>query len=101
MKKPDWMPLLPLEKVYTFEPAPSTLGTTEAKHIMGGEACLWTEFLPQDKVYAQIFPRLLALAEVVWSPREARDYGDFSARVQRNEARYEQMGVKYGKFPQK
>ncbi|MEI7633630.1 MAG: beta-N-acetylhexosaminidase [bacterium] len=99
MNKPKWMPLLPLEKVYSFEPTPAALNTTEAKHILGGEACLWTELVPQDKVDAQIFPRLLALAEAVWSPREGKDYADFARRVARHEARLARMGVKYGKPP--
>jgi hexosaminidase len=91
--KPKWMPVLDLEKVYSFEPAPPGLSPQESKHILGGEACLWTEFVPQEKVDAQMFPRLLALAEVVWSQGRKTEFRDFARRVEAHMARLKQMGV--------
>ena len=91
--KPDWMPLLPLKKVYQFDPVPEGVSGDAAKQVWGAEACLWTELVPQDKVYAALFPRLLALAEVTWSPAEGRNYDDFTARVKLHGAYLKGMGV--------
>ncbi len=71
-----------LEKVYSFEPIPSELSATEAKHILGAQAQLWTEYIPNpDHAEYMLFPRLCALAEVVWTAKEQKDYQDFSARL--------------------
>jgi hexosaminidase len=97
--KPAWMPLLPLEKVYQFEPVPRELSADVARHVWGGEACLWTEEVPQEKVYGALFPRLLALAEVTWSPVGGKNYEDFAARVKLHAAWLKGMGVEYGRPP--
>jgi hexosaminidase len=97
--KPAWMPLLPLEKVYQFEPVPKEVSGDEAKLIWGGEACLWTEAVPQEKIYGALFPRLLALAEVTWSPAAGKNYEDFAARVKLHAAWLKGMGVEYGRPP--
>lgn len=74
---------LPLEQVYQFEPVPPELNATEAQHILGGQAQLWSEFIPQQKQMEYLaYPRLCALAETVWSPRASRNFADFSARLQ-------------------
>ncbi len=95
--KPDWMPLLPLEKVYQFEPVPKGVSGEAAKRVWGGEACLWTELVPQEKVSGTLFPRLLALAEVTWSPAAEKNYDDFAARVKLHAAWLKGMGVEYGR----
>ncbi len=85
---------LPLSKVYSFEPAPDVLTEAEAKHILGGQANLWTEYVP-DGQHAEYLalPRLAALAEKVWSPKRKRDWADFAARVGTLLARYEENGL--------
>jgi hexosaminidase len=73
---------LPLDTVYAFEPVPAALTAEEARHILGSQAQHWTEYMPTSKqVEYMAFPRLSALAEVVWTPRERREYGDFTARL--------------------
>jgi hexosaminidase len=73
---------LPLETVYDFEPIPAELEPRFAEHILGAQGQLWTEYMPGPKqVEYQAFPRMLALAEVVWSPKEGRDYPGFLARL--------------------
>ena len=73
---------LPLENVYNFEPVPPTLTDAEAKHVLGGQAQLWSEFIPQSKEMEYLaYPRLAALAEAVWSPRATHNFADFSARL--------------------
>ena len=91
--KPKWMPVLDLEKVYSFDPAPPGLSPEESKHVLGAEACLWTEHVPQEKVDAQTFPRLLAIAEVVWSQGRKPEFRDFARRAESHMSRLKQMGV--------
>ncbi len=73
---------VPLEKVYAFEPVPDVLTAEEAGHVLGGQANLWTEYIP-DGNHAEymMLPRLAALAEAVWSPKEKRAWPDFAARL--------------------
>jgi hexosaminidase len=87
---------LPLKKVYSFDPIPKKLDAKDAKHILGAQANLWTEFVP-DLKHAEymMFPRIAALAEAVWSRKEVRDWSDFSRRIQLFMNRYVQMGINY------
>jgi hexosaminidase len=89
---------LPLKKVYEFNPVPQELGTEAAKHILGGQANLWTEFVPNLKhAEYMMFPRIAAMAEVLWSPKETRSWEDFSRRIQLFMNRYDEMGINYSK----
>ena len=89
---------LPLSKVYSFNPLPDGLSPEAAKHILGGQANLWTEYVPNLK-HAQYmaFPRLAAMAEVLWSKKEVRNWPDFSRRIQLFMKRYNQAGINYSK----
>lgn len=90
---------LPLEKVYSFEPTPADSLTEEQyRHILGGQANLWTEYIPtQSHAEYMLLPRLAALAEVLWSPKEKRNYTDFLGRLKELAKRYDAMGVNYRK----
>jgi hexosaminidase len=79
--KPDWMPVLNLEKVYSFNPTPDSLKENEKKFVLGSECALWTELVLENDVQHQIFPRILAFTEVVWSPAENKNYENFLSRV--------------------
>src|SRR5690606_1929267 len=71
-----------LRDVYHYEPVPADFSPAEAERILGAQANLWTEYITTpDHVEYMLLPRLLALAEVVWSPREARDWASFTQRV--------------------
>ena len=73
---------LPLETVYAFEPVPAELEPQYVGHVLGAQGQLWTEYMPTPKhVEYMAFPRLCALAEVVWSPKDARDYAGFVERL--------------------
>ncbi len=73
---------VPLEKVYSFEPVPRQLTPEQARHILGAQGNVWTEYLKTPaSIEYQAYPRALALAEITWSPREARDWTDFLARL--------------------
>jgi hexosaminidase len=87
---------LPLEKVYSLEPIPADLPGQYAPHILGAQGNLWTEYIP-NLHYAEymIFPRLTALAEVDWSPESARNFDDFSRRLQAEFQRFNELGINY------
>ncbi|RYD81663.1 MAG: beta-N-acetylhexosaminidase [Sphingobacteriales bacterium] len=85
-----------LEKVYSYEPIPSVLSTEESKYILGAQANLWTEYITNPKkVEYQLFPRMAALSEVLWSPKEKRNWEDFERRLPTVFDRYEQQGINY------
>ena len=88
---------VPLETVYAFEPVPPELeGTDRAGCVLGAQGQLWTEYLPTPKhVEYMAWPRLAALAEVVWSPRELRDWASFRARLAPHLARLEALDVRF------
>ena len=86
----------PLARVYEFEPVPPALTAAEARHVLGAQANLWTEYIktPEQAEY-MLFPRLLALAEVVWSPKEARDWTAFATRLPGQLGALDRLGVNY------
>ena len=89
---------LPLSKVYNFNPVAPEISAEGAKHILGGQANLWTEFVPTFKhAEYMTFPRIAALAEAVWSPEEVRNWDDFSRRIKLFMKRYDQLGINYSK----
>ena len=74
--------LITLEKAYSLEPVPEELSAEESKHVLGAQCNLWTEYIPtEDKLEYMTFPRLCALSEVVWSPKEDRNFKDFTSRI--------------------
>ncbi len=91
-----------LERVYSYEPIPPELDADEAQHILGAQANVWTEWLPTlAHVQRKTFPRLLALAEVVWSPKSSKNWKDFSQRLPEQKRKLKSMGVKYFEAPKK
>jgi len=88
--------LLPLEKVYSYNPTPAALTAEENKHILGAQANVWTEYMADTpQVEYMLFPRLFALAEVVWSPQVLRTYRDFLNRVPPQLAWLKRQGINY------
>ncbi len=88
---------LPIENVYGYEPIPTDLqGTTNAVHILGCQAQLWTEYMHTwDKVEYMAFPRIAAIAEVAWTDPANKDFADFETRLQPMLARYAAAGLNY------
>jgi hexosaminidase len=82
--KSKWMPILPLRKVYEFDPAGEGDGSENAGQILGSEAPVWTEFLStQEQLEQHLMPRLVALSETLWSPRNSKNFKDFQRRLLR------------------
>ncbi|KJF43390.1 hypothetical protein LH29_14245 [Draconibacterium sediminis] len=85
-----------LKKVYNYEPVPAELSIDEAKHIIGAQANIWTEYMPNGRhVEYMIMPRMSALSEVLWSPKDAKDWGDFSKRMESQYKRFDKLGINY------
>ena len=73
---------LPLEKVYSYDPAPATMSPAVARHIKGVQANLWAEFIPTDEHYEMmLWPRAIAIAEVGWSQPTQKEFGIFRTRA--------------------
>ena len=85
-----------LQKVYSFNPIPAELNSDEAKFILGGECNMWTEYAPQKLIDSKIFPRILAMSEVLWTNPITRNYDNFNERVQDYYKRMDLLGIKYG-----
>lgn len=88
--------LLPLRRCYQFEPVPAGLTPEQARLILGGGANLWGEWATEDRLDLQLFPRLLAVAEVYWSRPEQKNYRQFLDRLGEVRPRLEEKGVRFG-----
>ncbi len=101
----------PVQKTHSFEPIPPGLAADNVHHILGVECCMWLgnvsrrhlektgEILPTSGIEYQAFPRLIALAEVGWSPKDARDWHDFRERLRRHGERLDALNVGYYRDP--
>lgn len=84
----------PLDKVYSYDPAPDSLAVTTAAHIYGVQANLWAEYIPtREHAEYMLYPRVLALAEVAWSDPAVKNYADFRETALHNIAILQKCGV--------
>lgn len=87
---------LPLEKVYRFNPIPEELTKEETKYVLGAQGNVWTEYMPNSKqVEYMVFPRILALSEVVWSDPKRKNYNDFVLRLEQFHQRLDALDINY------
>lgn len=87
---------LPLEAVYGYEPIPEVLTPEAARHVLGAQGQLWSEYISNaHHMEYMAFPRACALAEVLWSTPEARDYQEFLTRLRPHLKRLDNLGVNY------
>jgi hexosaminidase len=90
--------LLTLEQVYNFEPVPKELSRQEGRYIVGAQANVWTQYMKTPEyVEYMVFPRAAALSEVLWSPKESRNYPWFKKRLLELVKRYDAEGIRYCK----
>ena len=89
-----------LADVYAYEPIPRELSDAEAKHVLGAQGQLWTEYMPTpQRVEYMAWPRLCALAEVLWSPRTTRDPAGFNERMTTHLQRLRILDVNHWRPP--
>ncbi len=85
-----------IEQIYNFNLQPQSLTEEQRSHILGAQANLWGEWIPsRNRMMYMYFPRVMALAELVWSSKYARDYDDFSRRLPYHYAMLQRMNVPY------
>ncbi len=90
--------LTPLSKAYHFEPVFPELDEQASRNILGIEALMWTEFVPnQARLDYQTYPRLTAFAETGWTPKEKKDFRDFQQRLAFFLRRLDEFGVGYAR----
>ncbi|KAA2240156.1 family 20 glycosylhydrolase [Chitinophaga agrisoli] len=88
----------PVSEVYSYEPIPKELSPEEARYIKGAQANVWSEYMPNaSHVEYMVYPRATAMAEVVWSPKEKRNYDDFVERLKVHLHRLDLKQVNYAK----
>ncbi|MBZ0178059.1 MAG: family 20 glycosylhydrolase [Melioribacteraceae bacterium] len=89
---------VPLSKVYNYEPVPDTLTAQEAKHILGVQGNVWTEYMNDEKhVEYMVFPRIAAMAEVGWTNPVKKDLYNFVDRLRVQFLRYDAAEINYSK----
>ena len=89
---------IPIEKVYSLDPAPDSLSVTAREHILGAQANLWAEYMTNEAmVEYQALPRMSALSEVQWTQPERKDYEAFKERLTRLTALFELYHYQYAK----
>jgi len=94
--QPAFDAYLPLEEVYPYDPVPAELTPEQARHVLGVQGNLWTEYIaaPQRAEY-MTWPRACALAEAGWSPAGPREWGEFRARLAAHLPRLDALDVRY------
>ncbi len=87
---------VPLEKVYQYEPIPKAVDADKAVHVLGVQAQLWGEYIPNPKhLEYMAYPRAAALAEIAWSAKASKDYDDFLNRLRCHVQRLKVMKINY------
>jgi hexosaminidase len=75
---------IPVEKVYSLDPAPDSLSTAARQHILGVQANLWAEYMTNEAIVEyQALPRMSALSEVQWTQPQHKDFDTFRERLTR------------------
>lgn len=93
----DWKnDATPMDKVYDYEPVPEDFTAAQTQQILGVQANLWSEWIPNFKrLQYQAFPRMLALAETAWTPKDQKDLQDFNQRMDTQYQRLDALGITY------
>jgi hexosaminidase len=90
---------LPLDTVYSYDPLPADLEPRFARHVLGAQGQVWAEYIKGPKnVEYMAYPRMSALAEVLWTPLGRKDYTDFLARLAVHLRRLDALDVNYRKL---
>jgi hexosaminidase len=95
-----WAAMIELRTAYDWDPVTHFPGVTEPD-VLGVEAPLWSETV-KNITGAQflVLPRLPAIAELGWSPKEGRDWESFRTRIAAHAPRWRWMGANFYPSPQ-
>lgn len=86
----------PLGKAYGYDPLPKSLDPEKAKHILGTQGNVWSEYMyTTDLIEYRIYPRIIALAEVGWTEKENKDYASFLKRMDKQFERLDKHNINY------
>lgn len=86
----------PVSKVYSYEPLPDEMTKEEKSHILGVQACMWSEYIIDwGTLEYMLFPRLSALSEVQWCEPENKNYQTFIRKMRHMAKIYEALGCNY------
>ena len=89
---------IPLKKVYSYEPIPAELDSIQAKHILGAQANLWSEYMPtSERVEYMAFPRASAMSEVLWSKNTNRNWDRFRRNMAKEFERLAALNIQPAK----
>ncbi|MBC8032907.1 MAG: beta-N-acetylhexosaminidase [Chitinophagaceae bacterium] len=86
----------PVEKIYGYEPISVKLPEGKEQFILGAQANLWTEYIGNTrKLEYMLFPRMAALSEMLWSPKDKRNFANFEKRLPSQLKRYKRWNINY------
>ena len=86
----------PLDSVYNYEPVSNQLTDDEEKYILGAQGNVWTEYINNEsKLEYSIFPRMIALSEVLWTPKNKKNWNDFANRLPKIFERLQMQKINY------
>jgi hexosaminidase len=86
----------PASQHYSIDPlgnGAAALSVEEQRRILGGEACMWAEFVTPENIDARIWPRAGAIAERLWTPQEVADASSMYSRLQNLSDELNWMGL--------
>jgi hexosaminidase len=86
----------PAERHYSFDPlggAGANLSPEEKQRVLGGEACMWGEYVSPENIDSRIWPRTAAIAERLWSPQEVRDVNSMYQRMEKVSRKLDWLGL--------
>ncbi len=84
------------ERHYATDPmsgAAASLSADEQKRVLGGEACMWAEYVSPENIDSRIWPRTAAIAERLWSPQDVRDVNSMYQRLEEESLRLDWLGL--------
>ena len=90
--------MAPAKKYYSVDPmsnADATLNLDQQKRILGGEACMWAEFITDDNIDSRIWPRAAAISERLWSAPQVQDVHSMYIRLSAMSQYLEQLGLRH------
>jgi hexosaminidase len=90
--------MAPAKKYYSVDPmsdADATLDADQQKRILGGEACMWAEFITDDNIDSRIWPRAAAISERLWSASQVQDVNSMYIRLSAVSRYLELLGLRH------